>query len=744
MAIVFVYNYVTCYYSLTTVQKSKFLQLSKFAEILPKMGPKRRNKFERIYSESEADSSDEESSPLNNKTSQNVSLSEEGKLDNENVNNSNSVETESSSKGINHDGNDKFLITRSKRKYDKPNIRLSLKRISEMDEQNVQNNGKESEPEPKRKRETIKSLDSKINDANNFLQQLSKKLEDREQEINNLKQVISKDRKNKSELESLLGSTAHRDNLNYHPVTFHDFPISGEIESEEDEEFNIDPIFEERESRKRSRSRSRSTDKRKKRKNSRSRSGGRREERRHRSDDKKLSNRTNSQDDSKTDEASKETRYREDPIVQQMVKKMVQEQVHEQVRQEMERRNKLENVSGMEINSVNNLVGKSPSDTLIYTPAVNLNRDHLLNGSPQTGNRIGQNLDYTMSSIRNDHDHNTQEKQRQLHNSTLNSEMINDTLSKLRLLSDRKMGELSVKEPTSAATATATAGNRHQHDQIRDARNAADNAILEAERFKARIQQPNRGMEFYNSPKCKHDELRAMRYLENDDDEFFHTTCHIDEILKEKIEKGKFVELDKLLQKGILHNKEESRMQLINKNGSTYFVPTIDRDCKIDGIKKWEQAFRAYTTIYCKANPHRSGEILQYIDIIHRAAAIFNWDNVAKYDYVFRQLMAAKPHRSWAKVYTQMWNITLNEPIKKFNENGNYSQNNSQRSNNGKRKDNFCWKYNKNSCSYGKTCKFDHKCSYCGVAGHPVTNCHKKQGKKGGDKAKSSSSSSSN
>ena len=100
-----------------------------------------------------------------------------------------------------------------------------------------------------------------------------------------------------------------------------------------------------------------------------------------------------------------------------------------------------------------------------------------------------------------------------------------------------------------------------------------------------------------------------------------------------------------------------------------------------------------YTTIYCSASPSKAGEILQYVDVIHRAAAIFNWDTVARYDYVFRQLMSSKPHRSWAKIYTQMWNITLNEPIKKFHENGNYNNShNAQRSSNQKRKDSFCWK----------------------------------------------------
>ena len=64
----------------------------------------------------------------------------------------------------------------------------------------------------------------------------------------------------------------------------------------------------------------------------------------------------------------------------------------------------------------------------------------------------------------------------------------------------------------------------------------------------------------------------------------FHTTCHIDDVLKEKIGKGGFVELDKLLQKKVLQSgpKDENRMQLVNKDGVSYFVPSMDRETKIE------------------------------------------------------------------------------------------------------------------------------------------------------------------
>ena len=259
-------------------------------------------------------------------------------------------------------------------------------------------------------------------------------------------------------------------------------------------------------------------------------------------------------------------------------------------------------------------------------------------------------------------------------------------------------------------------------------RSAAEEAILQAERYKAQIQQPcHPGRLNQRLSPHEIDNLQYKRYLESDDDDFFHVTCHIDSNLRQKIARGEFIELEKLLQKKIQTEPQEKRLQLVNRDGESFFVPSVDKETKVDSLKKWEQAFRVYSTIYCSANPSRSGEILQYTDIIHRAAQIFSWDNVARYDYVFRQLMATKPHRSWAKTYTQMWNLTLNEPIKKFQDNNYQSHSNK---NSSKRRDSVCWRYNKNSCGYGKACKFEHKCSYCGGHGHPATNCYKKNPKK--------------
>ena len=161
------------------------------------------------------------------------------------------------------------------------------------------------------------------------------------------------------------------------------------------------------------------------------------------------------------------------------------------------------------------------------------------------------------------------------------------------------------------------------------------------------------------------------------------------------------MELEKLLPRNRFPHKlgEDNRMEMVNRDGMTFFVPATDKDCSITNVRRWDQAFRIYAAIYCKANPTRSAEIWQYVYTIHTAASSFSWENVAWYDYTFRQLMAVKPKCSWAKTYLQFWNLAMRNPI---NGQSNISNNNSSGSGNKPRnkkygdwRDNCCWVFNR-------------------------------------------------
>ena len=267
------------------------------------------------------------------------------------------------------------------------------------------------------------------------------------------------------------------------------------------------------------------------------------------------------------------------------------------------------------------------------------------------------------------------------------------------------------------------------------------NFIVQAEQFKASIDPP-KGKEFENFFQQCLDQMNA----ENDDD-FFQLTCHVDATMRAKIERGDFIKLDKLLPKRRHLSSaapDNRRLEWISREGMTFLAPVPDKEARITGIKKWDQAFRIFAAIFCKANPQRAAEILQYIYVIHSAAITYQWDNIAQYDFVFRQLMAEKPHRNWGKIYSQSWQLSLRDPLTK-NGNGwyqnhsnhsygeglsgrNFSNNNSS----GKHKhrnwrDNCCWRYNRTGKCDREGCEFDNRCSYCGIwNSHGANSCRKK------------------
>ena len=396
---------------------------------------------------------------------------------------------------------------------------------------------------------------------------------------------------------------------------------------------------------------------------------------------------------------------------------------------------------------------KSPSDTTLYAPA--LVKSPLLTGVNKETERQDQ-----MKSVDN---------------------MVSAFVDNVRL---EHRQELQEKERWKSSTMN------QQPVGFEEARTRADRNVIEAEKFRASVVDPDKGRNI-DMPSGDNVNYRAMtefvtdtglqeggvlllnepvrsqimpdRTKTNDlllqqshiphigagvsDDDFFHLTCHIDPNLFLKIEKGEFVELEKLLPKDkIGNNRDDNRLEWVQRDGGTYLVPA-QKDSKISSFRKWEQAFRAYATIYCGANPQHSWEIWQYITVINTAASSYSWDNVYNYDITFRHLMAFNPQRSWAVTYNQMWNLSMRDPLAKNMTNhkmgsfgghnfGSYSnsQNKCHTSNSGngfggsgsRKKPDYCWNFNKGiPCKFGTKCKFIERCKYCDSPSHGVHNCFK-------------------
>ena len=92
-----------------------------------------------------------------------------------------------------------------------------------------------------------------------------------------------------------------------------------------------------------------------------------------------------------------------------------------------------------------------------------------------------------------------------------------------------------------------------------------------------------------NIPKGNVQASLPLAVIENDDD-FFHVTCHLDDNLREKIERGEFVDLERLLPKDRQSGKaQDDKIEIFSRDGVAYFAPTQDRSGnRINGLRKWE------------------------------------------------------------------------------------------------------------------------------------------------------------
>ena len=244
----------------------------------------------------------------------------------------------------------------------------------------------------------------------------------------------------------------------------------------------------------------------------------------------------------------------------------------------------------------------------------------------------------------------------------------------------------------------------------------AEKIIIEAEAAKARM--------FPRGP--GNDKLVSAQI----DDDYLVIGSHIDELTQNKIMKDEYIDFVKLLPRDRIVSEEDGRMELVVKNGKTFWVP-VTETVAINGFSKWEQAFRIFSNIFTKFYPHKSGELIQYNHVIHSISAIYTWENVYSYDKKFRMhLVKHHPNQSWAVILQQAWSMHLRYRIYHGDSNQHHHGGVSApgHSNNGKGgKGEPCRRYNQGKCNFGVRCRYDHRCEYspCGKFGHSILNCRK-------------------
>ena len=262
----------------------------------------------------------------------------------------------------------------------------------------------------------------------------------------------------------------------------------------------------------------------------------------------------------------------------------------------------------------------------------------------------------------------------------------------------------------------------HQEEPaFQDPRQRAEILIQQVEQAKARMMDVP-GRNFLNQEQINRNTGDLLHSVIVDEG-YSAVANHLDDNIRRTIMTGGYVDFAKLLPKDRIALEEDTRMEMVNRGGMSFWIPVSDRtSVGITSLTRWEQAFRIYLKVYVEGNPTQAEELIQYNHIIHEAAAEYPWDSVYSYDHEFRIHMSKFPTRNWGIILHQAWALKMRRH--------NYSSGNGQRNSpecrqngHGNWRDNICWQYNLDGCTFGISCKFDHKCSLCGRWGHGAVNC---------------------
>ena len=126
---------------------------------------------------------------------------------------------------------------------------------------------------------------------------------------------------------------------------------------------------------------------------------------------------------------------------------------------------------------------------------------------------------------------------------------------------------------------------RHRDNPDESIEDKAARSVRDAEAAKVKV---------FNSTGENHKSIEAVVWMDQD---YLLVGNHVDKSTQIKIIRGEYIDFGKLLPKDKVLTEEEVRMELVIKNGRSFWTP-ISESVVINNFAKWEQAFRIYSDIY--------------------------------------------------------------------------------------------------------------------------------------------------
>ena len=268
--------------------------------------------------------------------------------------------------------------------------------------------------------------------------------------------------------------------------------------------------------------------------------------------------------------------------------------------------------------------------------------------------------------------------------------------------------------------------NRRQIDDARPGCSYHENPqAARARRFEDEIDERlDREIRQAEGSKARINELKGKTRIESIDDDYSVLGNHLDSSLRKKIVEHEYVDFSRLLPRDKVRSESDNRLEMVNQNGKTYWVPYSDRDnISIGSYHKWDLAFRVFSNVYTSVHPSRATKLLQYQHLIFSASQNYIWDNVYTYDIDFRLHMSKHPERNWGLILHQAWSFRLKDRLTYFKGGDNASPHGQDKGQSSRKRN--CNQFNQGYCEYGYRCKFEHRCAICNKYGHGAVNCRR-------------------
>lgn len=179
---------------------------------------------------------------------------------------------------------------------------------------------------------------------------------------------------------------------------------------------------------------------------------------------------------------------------------------------------------------------------------------------------------------------------------------------------------------------------------------------------------------------------------------------NVNEMIRQKIVEGKYVDLALLLKNSNIEDSASERIFLIGNDGQ--MQSKLKNTLKITSIEKWTDAFLIYLSVFTSVHTSKYQDMLKYMHDVRTGAGRSSGWKI--YDEQFRLKLAMDPTKSWSAIDTELWVM--------------YMVGGHNMAPAGVQGVNKCYMFNFQGFCGRKHCTYAHLCIKCSQE-HAMTNC---------------------